>query len=362
MTTYVCLLSSLLFAPVLEPVLTAGKWFNLGSIDLRESNTRIVMFIDASKVSQIEQAIAFHKRLGPSCSFLTITQEKPERVERILRKHRIRFPVGAGSRAHLDFGVKNFPSIMIFKPGSAETLIVDPEHFVAPASTLPAEVHTAIERIYAEDSMAHYAVEPLKKLAETFGRADPMGFLQVCDYLLSIEPPTGGREATLQDRIRWQGQIYHLRHLIDPQVKEKQSVDTPLIQAMKSVDRNAVQSILPVDLDPDLTTQSEEQIVANYLANVSTDAIPSLTRNAYLAGLTRLPDEQHRRIILRILPKETDPALRQMIACQIYDTCKPQDREAIDLLQRELAVDQNYRWSRPAIEEVLNYLQSRTEE
>lgn len=358
MTTLIYLQLPLLFTVVHAPELTAAKWFNFDSRDLRESKTRVVMFVDASSSLQIDQAISLHKKLGPFSSFMMITPEQPNRVERILRRHRIRFPVGAGSRAHLAFGVKTFPSVLLYKPGSSEITITNPDDFVLPASSLPVEVQAAIDRMYAEDSIAHYSLDSLRKLAETFGRSDPARFLQVCDYLLSLEPPTGQREPTLQDRIRWKGQIYHLRHMVDPQIKEKQSVDTPLIHAMKSIERDTVQSVLPVNLNADLATKSEEQIVADYTAQLSTEAIPSLVRQSYLTALAKLSKDQQRGVLLRILPKETDPALRQMIVCQIHDACGPGDRGAIDVLQRELETDRNYRWSRPAIEEVLNYLQN----
>lgn len=351
--------------PAQKVELRARVWFNSPSIRVPDDRTYVLYFFstvgDRDLAEVVPRLNKLHRRRD--VVVVGLTPEWPDRAAAFVKGRKVGFAVGAGSRAYRDFGIKEFPKLVVLWPQrggrefSRESLelkaleerlepLPEPDAFTSGAfdENSPAEM---LRRHVAEETDRSQRLRALSMLRRVLPAED---FLDFCDLLVRGD----------QDPF-WHGKVLYQRQLADPQVVEKEPRLSPYSMASRACHEN------PDDprWDPvreymaGIEERTVQQLYQDYWDHLGDDPVDLNIRITIPHTMADLPDKAAaRECLMQMFLAEPDFVIRQRIVGALSDACQPGDFEAADFLEEQLQIEENIRAVRPMLEYVIRYLRT----
>ena len=354
--------------------ISANRWFNPITIRVPEDRTFVLLFFSTveGKDETRRYVTRLRKlRLKSDTTVMGLSAESPERVERFVKKHGIRFPVGAESRAYKRFRVKKFPTLVVVDfadrasathgmTWSLDQLDDYVERSADDSAFISEELNETSSTSRLEDHARHDPenTRRSKALHLLRGRMDAAGFLKLCDELLA---------STNSSLLR--GEIAYQRQLADPAVSDKEPRLAPSVLAGRSRRENpdAPRWERLRNYEVSISDLSTEQLVADFF-DYQTDAMDPenlLIRRDIASRLNAISEDGSidekldvRAKVMSMLPGEPDAAVRLWLVGALWATTAPGDLEVADFLAEQLKTEPNVRSVRPMMETVIRCMRT----
>lgn len=345
--------------------LQAEAWFNPSSIRVPDDRTYVLFFFMTFQKDDPGRWIAMLNKLHRRRDVVVVglSPESKERVEKFIKKRKVRFTIGAQSRAYKDFKIKRFPQLVILQSGArgeqSRWTVPDTaslsEWFPDVPLDEPLESgafneKSAVEllkRHAREDADYSEQKRAVKLLRE---KLPPEEFMDFCDEILAYEY-----------RPALRGAISYQKHLADPNAPVKEPLLAPSVRASHSFKKNANDPKWNPyhDYFSQIDDRTSEQLVQDFYDHRTDDPIDLLIRRGLPYELVKRPDKENvRSSLMQILLDEPDSAVRQRIVGALSEVCGPGDFEAADFLDTQLKTETNIRVVRPMMEYVIRYLRT----
>jgi hypothetical protein len=362
-------------------------WLNAPEIRFPERRPWVLLFFTTVTERRVTPILDFLESLhqNPDVVVAGLSPEPEDRARAFVARHRIRFPVGAASADHRRFAVREWPVIVILKPGtnSVETFHVDliglsPDQAVrrirtilklgdAPQTTVlqPPDDNSparALWQTVVDDPdlwKRKNALAPLRELMA------PAAFLALCEHLLAeADARINGSEA---DRLYWIGEIKFQRDLADPKTHPKPARLSPasvaVARQLRATSRPDDQPVLPPVGSAMIPSRPVDHWRETYRAMLPSDLPEHLvSRHEIAVGLRDHPDKAAARAALMdLLALETDFGIRAILAISLTRVCVPGDEQAAATLEQAASREMDVRFARPSMESGAFYLRTGTE-
>jgi len=347
-------IAGLLPASAAAQDLTARKWYNNPVFRLHDDRAVILFFFRTGERSS--ETLAIVKKLNRLASsgeivVIGLTEDPPGQVERFIRKHRVRFTIGAGSKCSKKFAIEKLPATLYWArgirnvPGNPDPTLLErlaPVKGPAPES-LPPEVNSAweIESFIESQAQASARQAAVKRLWEEFGKENPQDFLAFAESRLADEP-----DPWVRGELRYRSRLARGEPTseadLNPSVKAshryRASPDSPEWQSVR-----ALEAVLP--------QLQAAQLLAEYERRTGDDDVNLLCRRLIIQRLGQLEDRPAaRQALMQILPGESDASNRFHAAARLRDVCETGDEAAAALLDELARVEPHTLRTRPIME------------
>ena len=367
-------------------VLDARQWWNFHELRVPDDRAHVVLLFSTSEGGKVEPLLTPLHRLDQQRDVLVVglSPDRPERVKKFIDKHRIRFLIGAGSRACLRLGGRRLPRLLLVRSGldaaspNARSIFPGtPEGLKKLVAQMKADSgrnarHLPIPTADQLDDNTPVAQLRLAALQGDRGarrraleilrvKVPPEQFMDVCDeVLMAPPPPRAAKHYWL--RAQWYGEVAYLRHLADPNVKEKQPFLSPASDALERLEPADVAFLTAYKLA--LTEKSVKELRDVYLQRLSDAPLDLVIREQVISNLIDHAlngQEQALNVLMTIAPDEPDTYLRWCIVLGIGSVCHRDDSdhaEVIKFLEDMLETEEDIRRVRPTIIAILEHLYS----
>ncbi|MBI1824919.1 MAG: redoxin domain-containing protein [Planctomycetes bacterium] len=347
--------------------LEAETWINAPAIVFPDNRSYVVLFFstesDKEKREETEKLIEKLQKVAKRKDYLVIllSPNKEAAVRRFIKKEKIEFPVGSGTKSNKQFKIEDYPKLIILERTADGKLApwndmpVNYLDSLVPGETSSGLDSGAFDEGSPTETLTRYAREDPsddsreKALEILRGRMSIEAFLKLCGSLLAEANPA----------TQTYGKIEYQRQLADPSVTEKQPRYSPCALASKARRAN------PSDVCWARVNEYEQavsgkplnQLWTDYHASATDEPSDLLIRMSIVDDLANRTDKAGARsLLMQMFPLETDFAVRLHVVGSMMDACGPGDTEAADFLEAQLAHETNIRSVRPLMLATIHYL------
>lgn len=357
--------------PPLE--LDAKVWWRPPPIRVPDDRTYVVLFFTTVQEEKVAPLIRRLNRMDQRKDVVVVglSPQEAGRVEAFIKRHNVRFAVGAGSRTHKNkrFAFKEWPHLVVVRqPIHDELVIVPLSDLSAVEALLPppesAEPSVASggfdENLPAEVLREHVLGDPdqsarLEALRLLREKMPPGDFMRFCDEIMDLDRGPDANDIT------WWGHVGYEKHLADPDVPEKQPVWAPSVKVSHEYHQTpndprwrAFERYVEA-----IDARSAQELRADFFAHLTDQPDDLLIRREIARHIGQCADtENARRILMELIPGEPDFVIRQRLVGGLMDVCEVGDVEVADFLEQRLAEEDNIRFVRPMMRYVLRYLRT----
>ncbi len=347
------------------PEIQARYWFNNPVFRLHDDRTVVLWFFslkDRRRSGELEQTVRALRRVAanPRVVVIGLTPDRRSAAQRFIRKYRVPFTIGAGSRSHRDFGVRRLPALLrIDRRGRSEPepLTVEELSSLEPdygqwqpsdlsRLTTPWQLRALIES-EADGRIRRAAVARLYELSEA------REFARWAEGQVSREPDPWVRGALDMYRDRALG------------VERRDDEPSPSAAAYRQYRANpdvpeweSVRQFID-------QTRNTQQLVEQ-LARHGGDAPADLVIRRLAVESLSLVSEQERPVarkaLMELLVDEPDPSVRLLAVMALSEVCEPGDEEVASLLDALARREPNTYRVRPMMEYISYYLRTGDED
>lgn len=340
--------------------LTAERWFNVEERPDRTPRPTLVLFFETQGRENARWAREVNRiARRPDIAVVGVSPDEPAAVERFVRRHRLRFRVGAGSRCASAFGVHAFPALRRIEPQRPDDFAVidlsglrrlgrdwDALHEADVGRLEPWELMALAE----SDADGEIRVAAIDRLYHV---ADPNTFIRFAEERLPVEPDpwARGHLEFLADVRRGIAREDHLEPAsVTAGHAFRQQPDAPEWARAREY-RQASASMSPAALGERYASESVQ------------DPCGALIRRFILQDLQNARDRKAaREVLMQILRVETDRSLRLNAVAALGKVCPVGDRQAAEFLDELAASETNVLHVRPIMEYTSRYLRTGKED
>lgn len=346
--------------------LEAETWINAPVLRFPEDRSYAVLFFSTeTNREETEKLEKLMEKLGKAAKgkaywVMALSPDKEDRVRRLVKKLKVDFPVGAGSKSHQLFKIEDFPQLIILERAASQTarwdaLSIDRIDSLVPAEPTDGLVSGAFDQSSSNDVLTRYARQDpdndqreraVKLLREKMPTEE---FLKLCDALLAEGDPS----------LAPYGAIDYQRHLADPSIIEKQprfSAGALASQARRENPTDPRWTRVD-EYDKALSGKTLDQVWIDYQSSLTDDPADLLIRKSIAIDLANRADKVGARsMLMRMLPGELDSLVRLHMVGAMTDVCAPGDLEAANFLEAHLAHETDIRNVRPLTRTSIRYL------
>jgi len=276
-----------------------------------------------------------------------------------MRRHRVRFTVGAGSRSNRDFGIKRLPALVQIGPkrdGEVQSIDIDSLDSLVPAFedytaadlrrlTEPWQLQALIES-RADDHVRRPAV---KKLYEMLGSD---AFIEFAETRLGVEnnPWVRGTLEFYRDLALGMQRDDDGPTALGIAVRAyKSNPDGPEWAAVRKFEERLRRGM------------TAEELIKAYQEHASQEAVDLIIRQ-HAAIELGYPSEENRKAVrdtlMEMLKAEPDPSVRMYLTISLSEVCETGDNEAADLIEQMARVESNILLVRPVMEYLAYYIRT----
>jgi len=348
--------------------LQAESWLNPLSIRVPEDRTYVLLFFSTVQEREVKPWIEKLNTIDRREDVVVIglSAESKERVSKFVEQQKVRFAVGAKSKAYKKFDIKRFPQVIVLSPkgrsGAIAPETIDLERLdrrfppppeKAPLTSGAFDEGSPLELLRRHAREDSERSESLRALGMLRKRISPEEFLDFCDQLLDQE-----------ENVFRRGNVLFQRQLGDPSIPESEK--EPLLSPSSDARRMSRENPddpqwVPVrEYIDGADKRTAEQLFQDYLDHPGDNPADVMIRRNIPDYLARTPDKQRaRELLMQMFPMESDAATRMGIAFSFAgEVCQPGDFEVADFLEQQLQTERNVRTARPAMEYVIRYLRT----
>jgi hypothetical protein len=344
-----------------EKKLTAERWFNADErADRGQRPALLILFFETQGRENARWAREVNRiARRPDLEVVGVSPDEPGEVERFIRRHRLRFRIGAGSRSASVFGVHGFPALRrIERDRPDEATVVELtglRDLGRNWSALTGEDVSRLEQwelmaLAESDADGEVRVAAIDRLYHV---ADPNTFIRFAEERLPVEPDPWARG--------------HLEFLSDIRrgIARQDHEEPPSVTALHAF-REQPES-------PEWSRAREFRAASAHMSPAALgeryalesveDPCGAMIRRFILQDLQQSTDRKAaRRVLMDILRTEQDRSLRLNAVAALGKVCRVGDREAADFLDELAAREANVLHVRPILEYTSLYLRTGKED
>ncbi len=346
--------------------LKPGAWINAPTVRVPDDRTYVLLFFTTFQERETRPfLVEVNKLRGRSDTVVIgLSAESKERVKKFVEKHKIRFAVGAASRAYKRFDIKKFPRVVILKQDADQTrtatTFAKPDWLASwfpQTHPLPRLKPGAFDDVSSVERLTRYALtcedddsDRKRALNILRSKLPAEEFMRLCDQILEDEFRPGPR-----------GAVAYQKHLADPGAPDKEPLYAPSVRARQHMQASADDPkwdrvhdyYLRIDERP------SEQLVEDFSDPLTEDPADLLIRKGIPTAMEKRPDREFvRQSLMRMLPDEPDFVVRARIVGAFLDVCTPGDFACADFLDEQRKTETNIRAVRPMMEYTIRYLRT----
>lgn len=357
--------------------ISARTWFNARTVQVPDERTYVVFFFSTiqGKKENPRYIARLHKmRKNREVVVIGLSAESSKRVQKFVKENKVRFSVGAESKAYKQFRIKKFPAIVVLDPSEKDragrsplTSLDDLDDYVdfPDEDEVPPLVSGEFSKESSVEVLEDHARNDtdetyrLRSLSFLRKKMAPGKFMKLCDELLAATSNFGTSR----------GNIAYLRHLADPTVKEKEPRSPPSSDAKRArrVTLGGPQWQRVRDFEELAPQLSQEKLMAELFDDQTDPTDPRNLLNRLEIGSifngiadngTAEEKATARELLMQMLPGEPDAGVRLYLVGALWGTAYPGDIEVAEFLEEQLKTEPNIRSVRPMMETIVRCMRT----
>lgn len=349
----------------------AETWIDPPAIRFPEDRSYAVLFFsnptNREETETLKELFKKLEKLSRRKDFMVmaLSPDKADPVRQLVKKLKVRLPVGADSESHRQFKIEDFPQLIILERGTDRTarwstMSIQGIDSLLPGGASDGSTSEGFDQGSSIDTLTRHAYDDPdigqreRALEILRGRMPSEEFLKLCDDLLAEGDPS--QQAY--------GKIEYQRHLADPSITEKQPRLAPSALASQARRENPSDSRWSRvdDYEKGVNAKSLEQLWTDYQAASTDDPADLLIRREIASNLASRTDKiGARAMLMRMLPIENDAGVRVYVVGGMTDVCDQGDLEAAKFLEDYLPHETNILYIRPLVRSSIRYLRGETD-
>jgi hypothetical protein len=348
-TIAVLFLTLLLVPPDGLDKVDAKAWLNASCLP-REDADYVLFFFALQSEQNVQDAVRHVGMLNrldrdPSVLVLGLTPEPPERVQSFVKKHDVRFAIGAGSRCARRFDVRRPPALIRLKRGEAPGVFSFEEANQLArdvASELRELSKLELQQFVTGDAEGHVRAAAMARLYRKMDKNEYIAFAE------SRIPEEGNP---------WvRGRLDYFLHLAngiprdDDEISDSAYAHNLFEENPDAPEWREVQAYLAKREARKLTV---DELRAEYLSHDTTAPHDLVIRRFVTGNLEDAADHaKAKEALMEIIAVDLDPSIRMFAAMGLGKVCATGDNEVADFLQEMAALEENITRVRPMMEYV----------
>ena len=347
-----------------EPSISARHWFNNPVFRLRDDRKVVLFFFSTTNRESARWAAVLNRNSRrKNTVIIGLTRDKREQAERFIRKHKVRFTIGAESRSARNFKIDRLPALILIddrdrsrmQPMQMEELdellwVWDPEDESIDVHSLDKGQLESLVESRADGVTRRNALQQLWK---QHGSKDPDIFVEYAQSQLTEEKDPYAR-ASLEYYIDMANGV--------PRSDNQRSPSTRHWQVYRD-DRDGEEWKAVRDFEKKVRSAETipvEELLNEYNRHWSDTPADIVVRELVVRHLRRSSDRVGARSALINILKagEPDAGIRRHAAWGFFRIAEVGDTEVIDLLAALAQSEANRFNNKPTMESVVRYLQT----